>query len=136
MPYLHIVVKESKYSDPRLRLGQIFSLFKLRKYIALRLYPPVPLNTRFAKQTTVLPRGGGPDCLSPLLVREGMPVAYSVYHMQRREDLYGPDAASFRPERWEGSELADIKWAYLPFNGGPRMCLGSKLCRNSITISG
>lgn len=55
-----------------------------------------------------------------------MPVAYSVYHMQRREDLYGSDAGSFRPERWEGPELADIKWGYLPFNGGPRLCLGSK----------
>lgn len=108
-------------------MGPKFLFLRLRKYVALRLYPPVPLNTRFCKQVTVLPRGGGPDGLSPMLVREGMPVAYSVYHMQRREDLYGPDAASFRPERWEGSELVDIKWAYLPFNGGPRMCLGSKL---------
>lgn len=56
-----------------------------------------------------------------------MPVAYSVYHMHRRKDLYGSDAGTFRPERWEGSELADIKWGYLPFNGGPRLCLGSKL---------
>ena len=55
-----------------------------------------------------------------------MPVAYSVYHMQRREDLYGSDAGSFRPERWESSELADIRWDHLPFNGGPRLCLGSK----------
>jgi len=55
-----------------------------------------------------------------------MPIAYSVYHMQRREDLYGSDAGTFRPQRWEGSELADIKWGYLPFNGGPRVCLGSK----------
>lgn len=55
-----------------------------------------------------------------------MPVAYSVYHMHRRKDLYGYDAKAFRPERWEGSELADIKWVYLPFNGGPRLCLGSR----------
>jgi len=55
-----------------------------------------------------------------------MPVAYSVYHMQRRQDLYGPDAGAFRPERWQDSSLADIKWGYLPFNGGPRVCLGSK----------
>lgn len=47
--------------------------------------------------------------------------------MQRREDLYGPDAGTFRPERWEESELADIKWGYLPFNGGPRLFLSSKL---------
>lgn len=56
-----------------------------------------------------------------------MPVAYSVYHMQRREDLYGPDALAFRPERWDGPELAGIGWGYLPFNGGPRVCLGSEL---------
>ena len=55
-----------------------------------------------------------------------MPVAYSVYHMHRRKDIYGSDAESFRPERWEGSALAAIKWGYLPFNGGPRLCLGSE----------
>ena len=55
-----------------------------------------------------------------------MPIAYSVYHMQRREDIYGPDAGIFRPERWEDSKLDHVKWAYLPFNGGPRVCLGSK----------
>ena len=47
--------------------------------------------------------------------------------MQRREDLYGPDALSFRPERWNEEGLANIGWGYLPFNGGPRVCLGSKL---------
>ncbi len=60
-----------------------------------------------------------------------MPIAYSVYHMQRREDLYGLDAGTFRPERWDGSELADIKWGYLPFKGGPRVCLGSKSHKRS-----
>ena len=127
MPYLQVVLKESKPFDPRLRLGHFYFL-RLTKHVALRLYPPVPLNTRFCKQSIVLLRGGGPDDLSPMLVREGMRVAYSVYHMQRREDLYGPDAGIFRPERWEGSELNDIKWTYLPFNRGPRMWLGSKLC--------
>lgn len=86
----------------------------------------MPLNTRFCKQTTALPRGGGTDGRSPISVREGTAVAYSVYYMQRREDIYGSDARAFRPERWEGPELADIRWGYLPFNGGPRLCLGSK----------
>ena len=47
--------------------------------------------------------------------------------MHRRKDIYGQDAMEFRPERWEGPELTDIGWAYMPFHGGPRLCLGSKL---------
>jgi cytochrome P450 len=44
--------------------------------------------------------------------------------MHRRKDIYGPDALEFRPERWEGDQLRDVGWGYLPFNGGPRVCLG------------
>lgn len=44
--------------------------------------------------------------------------------MHRRPDFYGPDAHAFRPERWE--ENGRHGWEYLPFNGGPRICLGRK----------
>jgi len=73
---------------------------------------------------TTLPTGGGEDGKSPILVRRGEAVGYCVYAMHRRKDIYGPDAEQFRPERWEEEELKDIGWAYLPFNGGPRICLG------------
>lgn len=43
--------------------------------------------------------------------------------MHRRTDLYGPDAAEFKPERWESLRPG---WEYLPFNGGPRICLGQQ----------
>lgn len=49
-------------------------------------------------------------------------VSYNVFAMHRRTDLWGSDARSFRPERWE--ENAKHGWEYLPFNGGPRICLG------------
>ncbi len=94
--------------------------------LALRLYPPIPINVRFARKTTWLPRGGGPDGSSSVLVRRGTGVGFPVYYMHRRKDIYGQDAMEFRPERWEGPKLADIGWAYLPFHGGPRLCLGSK----------
>ena len=40
----------------------------------LRLYPVVPFNVRFALKDTTLPRGGGPDGLSPVAVLSGTPV--------------------------------------------------------------
>ncbi|RDL38393.1 Uncharacterized protein BP5553_02733 [Venustampulla echinocandica] len=95
----------------------------------LRLYPPVPVNARTALCTTVLPTGGGPDRTSPVLIPKGSSVAYSVYTMHRLPDLYGMDAELFRPERWDepmglSQNETNSKWGYLPFNGGPRICLG------------
>ena len=52
--------------------------------------------------------------------------------MHRRPDLYGMDAELFRPERWDedmpiNRDPTTAKWGYLPFNAGPRKCLGSKI---------
>ncbi|KAL4868957.1 hypothetical protein BDV12DRAFT_168659 [Aspergillus spectabilis] len=90
---------------------------------SLRLHPVVPINSRTAIKDTILPVGGGPDGQSPVLVPKGTIVAYSVWAMHRREDFYGPDAEEFRPDRW-----ADLRpgWEYLPFNGGPRICVGQQ----------
>lgn len=56
---------------------------------------------RTATRDTILPKGGGVDGQSPLFVPKGFACRYSVYSMQRRKDIYGPDAEEFRPERWE-----------------------------------
>lgn len=98
---------------------------------ALRLFPPVPVNTRTALRTTFLPRGGGKDESAPVLIPKGCAVAYSVYSLHRRADFYGADAEDFRPERWQEDlglfrDETTMRWGYLPFNGGPRQCLGSK----------
>lgn len=39
------------------------------------------------------------------------------------------DAELFRPERWDdempkNNNPTNAKWGYLPFHGGPRICLG------------
>jgi cytochrome P450 len=47
--------------------------------------------------------------------------------MQRRADLYPlsqPPAHEFHPERWE--KWFPKSWNYIPFNGGPRICLGQQ----------
>ncbi|KAG9506477.1 hypothetical protein J7337_000008 [Fusarium musae] len=90
---------------------------------SLRLHPPVPSNGRMAYRDTVLPHGGGPNGDQPVHVPKGSMVNYTVYAMHRRKDLYGQDAEEFRPERWESLRPS---WFFLPFNGGPRICLGQQ----------
>lgn len=95
----------------------------------MRLYPTPPINVRFANKATVLPRGGGADGKSPVLLTKGAGIAWSAYHLHRTEAIYGADAGIYRPQRWEGGELlkkARPGAGYLDFNGGPRLCLGSK----------
>lgn len=91
--------------------------------IALRLYPIVPFNLREAIRDTYLPVGGGPDGKSPLFVAKGEEVMFSLYTMHRDPEVFGVDAHEFRPERWEKIRPG---WAYLPFNGGPRVCIGQQ----------
>jgi cytochrome P450 len=93
-------------------------------YEAMRLYPLLPVNGRMALKDTVLPTGGGPDRKQPITIKAGEQVGYSIYVMHRRPDIWGPDSEEFHPERWEGRKLG---WEYLPFSGGPRVCLGRKL---------
>jgi cytochrome P450 len=76
-----------------------------------------------ANKDTHLPVGGGPDGKSPVHVPKGYEVIYNVYTMHRSAELYGHDADEYRPERWEKLRPG---WGYLPFNGGPRICLGQQ----------
>ena len=119
MTYLAIIIKESTHSTPSNRF-QVYSYS-----LGLRVYPPVPLNNRTANKDTILPRGGGPDGTAPILVRKGEVVVFSQYVNARRKNIFGSDADDFRPERWEEQDSSNpYGWAYFPFNGGPRACLG------------
>ncbi|KAI0866205.1 cytochrome P450 [Xylaria cubensis] len=133
-----VLVKLRKEIEDVVGLGRDASLptrnqLKRMPYLAmvlkevLRLYPSVPVNSRAAIKPTILPLGGGPDGKDPVFVAKGQAVGYCVYALHRRKDIYGEDAHTFRPERWEGDELRNIhNYAYLPFNGGPRICLGQE----------
>jgi cytochrome P450 len=114
-------VKEfGTYKAPR---NITFSNLKACSYLqwclneTLRLYPTVPLNSRRSIVDTTLPRGGGPDGLSPVFVPKGTEVNYSVYATHRNEAIWGKDANEFKAERWDGRKPG---FEYLPFNGGPR----------------
>ncbi|KAM0714911.1 hypothetical protein Q7P37_009376 [Cladosporium fusiforme] len=109
--------------DSQPTFAQLKSCRPLQHFIqeVLRLHPTVPINNRMATKDTTLPVGGGSDKRSPIAVKAGQTVVFSVYVMHRRKDLWGEDALEFRPSRWEERVPA---WQWLPFSGGPRVCLG------------
>jgi len=97
---------------------------------ALRLYPVVPVNGRRSTRDTTLPTGGGPDGQSKIFIPAGTQVDYSVHVMHHRADIWGPDVEEFNPERWEGRKVG---WEFLPFNGGPRICIGQQFALTEVS---
>jgi cytochrome P450 len=82
----------------------------------LRLYPAVPLESRVAVKECVLPSGY--TCPAATMV------SVSSYFMHRRADLF-PDPLRFDPDRWQSQP--PHPFAYIPFYGGPQVCLGQSL---------
>ncbi|XP_058737966.1 cytochrome P450 94A1-like [Vicia villosa] len=94
---------------------------------SMRLYPPVPTDSKEAVKDDVLPDGR--------FVKKGMIVTYHVYAMGRMKSLWGDDWAEFRPERWLERDEVNGKWifvgrdlySYPVFQAGPRVCLGKEM---------
>ncbi|MGV6820673.1 MAG: cytochrome P450 [Parvularcula sp.] len=82
---------------------------------AMRLFPPVPIIGRKVLNPVTL---GGQD-FAP-----GDNLAIAIYAMHRHHSLWDApglfDADRFLPE----AEKARHRFAYLPFGGGPRICIG------------
>jgi len=82
---------------------------------ALRLYPPAWLMTRRAREEVVI----GAYRFSP-----GTFFFLSPYLMHHDARFF-PDPEAFVPLRWTSSpDTGPARYAYLPFGGGPRQCLG------------
>ncbi|KAF3923090.1 hypothetical protein ABW20_dc0106159 [Dactylellina cionopaga] len=95
----------------------------------LRLYPAAAQDSRIAIRDTVLPVGGGIDGSQPMAVKKGARIQLCTYYMHRRPDYWGEDANSFRPERWETKKKGG---EFLPFGGGPQMCVGHQYAMNQV----
>lgn len=83
---------------------------------ALRLYPPAWVITRKAIEA---------DTVLGYPIAPGALVIISPYVVHRRVDFWDSPEA-FRPARFSpGSEDDRHRFAYIPFGGGPRLCIGS-----------
>jgi len=82
---------------------------------AMRLYPPAARQFRVALKDTEL---GG------YTIPKGTTVQISQYLLHRRSDCF-PNPENFNPDRFtEQNEKNLPRFAYLPFGGGNRNCLG------------
>ncbi|KAG2143714.1 cytochrome P450 [Suillus clintonianus] len=74
----------------------------------------------------------------PLFIPQGTMLSYSVFLMHRRTDLWGPDALEFDPDRWLDERvkkyLIPNPYIFLPFNAGPRICLGQQFAYNEMSF--
>ena len=89
----------------------------------LRLYPPVWLYPRDAI---------GDDEIGGYRVPAGSSVIVSPWVTHRRPDLWDRPE-EFRPERFLGAERRH-RFAYFPFGGGPRQCIGSHMALQELQI--
>jgi len=87
---------------------------------SLRLYPPaVPSNVKLVTRDTVLPNGAR--------VKKGDNIAYSPYIVHRLKEYWGDDSEEFRPSRWENPDIIKHPYQFVPFQKGPRICLGMNM---------
>ena len=83
---------------------------------AMRLYPPAPQIARQCLRDITL---------GPLNVRKGTVIILPIYALHRHRK-YWSDPDSFDPDRFSSNrfDARAYRFRYLPFGGGPRICLG------------
>ncbi|KAJ4325152.1 hypothetical protein N0V94_000866 [Neodidymelliopsis sp. IMI 364377] len=104
LPYLDSVIKETMRIHSTSSLG------------LPRMIPPGPgltISGRHFPQGTVL----------------SVP-SYTIHHSK---EIWGPDADTFRPERWEKITERQ-KAAFIPFSYGPRACVGRNVAEMELAL--
>lgn len=94
----------------------------------LRLYPIVYATARVVNQKFTMPGSQG----KPVTLTPGMVIFISFYHLHKSEELWGPDAAQFIPERFLG--LKGINGQFMPFGFGRRACVGYKFAMMAVKV--
>ena len=92
----------------------------------MRLYPPAPmLSSRVAREADEI-------CGRP--IAKGREIAILPWVVHRHRTLWDhPDR--FEPERFSGERSTmRPRFAYLPFGGGPRICIGAQLALTEVSL--
>ena len=108
-------------------MGALASLPSVARVVteAMRLYPPAWLHGRRAQAEYALGRYVAPPRSIVLM---------SSYIVQR-DARYYTDPDTFNPDRWTPDFRAGLpKFAYFPFGGGPRQCIGESFASMELIL--
>ncbi|XP_065087015.1 cytochrome P450 4V2-like [Ochlerotatus camptorhynchus] len=92
----------------------------------LRLCPAVPFGARQTSKEILI---------DDIRVPKDQIIAYDLYTLHRRKEFWGPDAELFDPERFRPEAVQQRHpYAYMPFYGGLRNCIGHRYAMLSVRI--
>jgi cytochrome P450 len=83
---------------------------------SMRLYPPAYIIGRQATRDVDI---------GPYRLPKRMTAFINIYGMHRRAK-YFPDPERFDPDRFTPEAEKQMKTSYVPFGGGPRVCIGNQ----------
>ena len=82
----------------------------------LRMFPSAPLLTRAPTKTVKL---------GDMTVPIGVELMLLIGEMHHDPIIWGNDVSEFKPERFESGMRGQS--GFMPFSGGPRVCIGQNL---------
>ncbi len=98
---------------------------------ALRLYPPLPFLHREPHD---------PVTIGGYRIESGTTVQLNMYGIHR-DDRWWTAPDQFRPDRWLDDDRSTVidgdrpEYAYFPFGGGPRHCIGMRFAMTELQLS-
>ncbi|KAJ7671617.1 cytochrome P450 [Mycena polygramma] len=100
----------------------------------MRVHAPLVFTTRMAMEDDVLPLGKPyidkeGEIHTSLPIRKGQMIHIPILAVNTDKEIWGPDAAEFKPERWdmvpEAAKAIPSVWGnLLTFFAGPHNCIG------------
>ncbi len=92
---------------------------------SMRLYPPAWIMARLVTQD---------DVMGEYLIKKGDEIVMSPYCVHRLESLW-PEPEKFDPDRFLPENMKNMhRYAYFPFGGGARQCIGNNFAMMEMQI--